>query len=275
MSCLACGNTAQRDLYPGIKECLNCRFAWADVHLSPDQWLELYGTSYFFGDEYVDYLGEEPALRKNFQRNLKFMRKHCPSGRLLEVGCAYGFFLDEARRHYEVRGVDIHQDGCRYACEKFAVDARAGNFLTMPIEADSFDAVAMWDMLEHVPNPQEFLGKAAGILKKNGYVFFSTLDITSLLPRLQGRGWRQIHPPTHVSYFSRKSLEILLDRAGFTVVSVKYYGDYRSWDNTWFNLLALRWKQNKLYEFLKQRNLLSGEYYLNTFDHIHIAAQKR
>jgi SAM-dependent methyltransferase len=274
MSCLACGQTASRELYLGIQECLSCQFAWADIKLSPEQWGELYGSSYFFGDEYVDYIGEEPALRKNFRRDLTFMRKYCPSGRLFEVGSAYGFFLDEARRHYEVRGVDIHKEGCRYAREKFALDAQAEDFLSMPIAAGSYDAVAMWDMLEHVPNPHEFLSKAAAILKKGGYVFFSTLDITSWLARLQGRSWRQIHPPTHVSYFSRRSLEIMLKRAGFSVASVKYYGDYRSWNNTWFNLLVLRAKNKRLYESLKQKGLLNGEYYLNTFDHVYMAAQK-
>ena len=274
MSCLACGNSVYRDLFVGIKSCSRCRFAWADIKLSEDQWSQIYNKNYFFGEEYLNYLEEEKALRKNFQRNLNFMSSYCGKGKLLEIGCAYGFFLDEARKYYEVTGIDIHAEGCQYSKEKFGLSTQAGNFLTMPIEPRSYDAVAMWDMLEHVPNPQEFIAKASDVLKDKGFLFFCTLDITSLLAKMQGRSWRQIHPPSHVSYFSRASLEIMLKRLGFKTMAIKYFGEYRTWDNTWFNLLVLRLKQKNAYNFFKGLGFLKGEYYLNTFDHVYIAAQK-
>jgi 2-polyprenyl-3-methyl-5-hydroxy-6-metoxy-1,4-benzoquinol methylase len=274
MPCLACGNEQYNEIFSGIRSCKACRFAWADVNLSSAQWRELYNTRYFFGDEYVDYLGEERALRKNFKRNLQFMAGYRSSGKLLEIGSAYGFFLDEASRYYSVTGVDIHQEGCQYALDKFGADTRTGDLLAMPFENGSFDVITMWDTLEHLPNPQDFIKKAQSLLKDKGYLFFSTLDITSVLSRVQGRGWRQIHPPTHVSYFSRESLKIMLERFGFTVLAIKRFGDHRTWDNTWFNLLVLRWGKKELYHSLKQKGWLKGEYYLNTFDHVYFAARK-
>lgn len=95
-----------------------------------------------------------------------------------------------------------------------------------------------------------------------------------MLARIQGKHWRQIHPPTHLSYFSWKSLALLLKQAGFSVVEKKYWGNYRSWDNTFYNLLVLRSNRQRLYEGLKRRGWLQGVYYLNTFDTVFCAARK-
>ena len=275
MACLACGHNDEKVFYPSLKICPICRFVWADLHLSAEQWKEIYNKDYFFGEEYVDYLSEEKALRRNFKRNLRSMSRYCNGGRLLEVGCAYGFFLHEASASYDVIGVDVHEDGCRYAREEFKLDARKDDFLTMSIDNNSIDVVTMWDMLEHVPNPQEFLARSAQVLKKGGHLFLSTLDISSVLARLQGRSWRQIHPPSHVSYFSKKSLRIMVERAGFDMINIKYSGEYRSWNNTWFTLLVLRSKNELIYQFLKKLGWTQGEYYLNTFDHVRLTLRKR
>ena len=275
MSCLACGNQQHEHLYDGILSCPACKFSRADLNLSEEAAKKIYGKNYFFGDEYVDYLNEEAALRENARRNLKWMASFCPGGKLLEIGCAYGFFLDEAKHYYDVNGVDIHEEGCKHARRAFNLKARAGNFLDMPCPENSFDAIASWNTLEHLARPDLFIQKSSRLLKKDGALFFSTLDITSFPAKIRGKHWRQIHPPTHISYFSWKSLCIMLENAGFSITDKKYRGEYRSWDNTFFILFVLRSKNKKLYESLKKRNWLKGIYYLNTFDIITCAAKKR
>lgn len=274
MACLACEGTTEKELYQGIKTCPSCNFAWADLNLSADDWKKIYSCDYFFGEEYADYIKEEQPLRKNFRRNLKWIRKFISCGKLLEVGSAYGFFLDEAKKDFLVSGVDIHDEGCRYTTQHFKVPAASGDFLNMKLEENAFDAIAMWDVLEHLPRPDLFLQKSARLLKPGGHLFFSTLDITSLPARLRGRRWRQIHPPTHVSYFSRQSLKEFLKKANLNIIDEKYYGDFRSWENTAYNLLVLRAKNQKLYDILNKRGWLKGDYYLNTFDHIYGACVK-
>jgi hypothetical protein len=75
------------------------------VNVTKESLDEMYSGDFFKGGEYVDYLKEEPALRRSFKRNLKLISNFCPSGRLLEIGCAYGFFLDVAKRQYEAQGI--------------------------------------------------------------------------------------------------------------------------------------------------------------------------
>jgi SAM-dependent methyltransferase len=84
---------------------------------------------------------------------------------------------------------------------------------------ERFDAVCFWDTIEHLPQPAETLERAAQVLRPGGYLFATTGDFGSLLARLQGLRWRQIHPPTHLFYFTRRSLRALCDRLGLSEVS--------------------------------------------------------
>ena len=96
---------------PGLLACTRCGFVSADLDLTDDDIAKLYERSYFHGDEYLDYAAEEESLRLNFRARLKTLARMVPDLRerdMFEIGCAYGFFLDEAR-HYarSVAGLDI------------------------------------------------------------------------------------------------------------------------------------------------------------------------
>ena len=274
VACLVCGRQESQPLYAGLRRCAECGFVWADLSLSPEEWRALYDDHYFFGQEYVDYVLEEPALRKNFQRNLRWVMSRAASGRLLEIGSAYGFFLDEARRHFKVEGVEINQKACAYTREHFEVPVHCGDFLAMDFPPNSFDVVVMWDAMEHIPGPHLFVRKIASILKPGGYFFCSTPDMASFLARSQGRHWRQIHPPTHISYFSAVNLGRMLGTAGLVVEEERWFGEYRTWQNIFYSILVLRHGWQKLYDMFNGRGWMKKMFYLNTFDHMFFAAKK-
>ena len=74
-------------------------------------------ADYFAGghsDGYADYLGAEPVLRREFARTVEFIRRYCPRGRLLDVGCAYGFFLQEAKPFFEVAGIELAEEAAAH-----------------------------------------------------------------------------------------------------------------------------------------------------------------
>src|SRR6185312_14041703 len=69
-----------------------------------------YTAGYFSGDRsdgYADYLGAEPVLRREFARSVDFIRRYRSGGKLLELGCAYGFFLKAAARYFDVAGIEL------------------------------------------------------------------------------------------------------------------------------------------------------------------------
>ena len=233
--CSVCGSTQPAaPTFARLSRCASCGFVYYDHSADPSlDFAALYGDEYFTGFEYFDYLGQEHALRRSLRRHLEQMGRHCQlGGSLLEVGCAYGFFLDEARRFFEVvKGIDIAENAVAYARDVLRTDARVANFTSIDLGSEMFDVVCMWDTIEHVPAPDRFVAKAFEVLRPGGHLFITTGDIDSVVAKLQGPRWRQIHPPTHLSYFSRRTLTRMLEEGGFEVTAVETAPYYHTLQN--------------------------------------------
>lgn len=235
-ACRVCGGGEGYEPTLGrLERCRACGFVtYRDFDRSA--LAEIYDEEYFAGEEYPDYLGQQDSLRRSMRHHLEQMWRYNPRrGALLEVGCAYGLFLDEARPHFQrVEGIDISAAPVAYARERLGLDATAGEFPAAVYEGKTFDVVCMWDTVEHLPSPEEYLEKAAGLLGEGGMVFLTTGDIGSLNARWKGEGWRQIHPPSHLHYFSRRTITLLLERLGFEVAGIESTPYY----HTVYNILA-------------------------------------
>lgn len=234
--CRACGDSAGTDPVLGcLHRCRGCGFIfYADAHAL--ELSELYDDAYFNGAEYPDYLGQQASLRRSMRRHLEQMeRQQALEGALLEIGCAYGLFLDEARNRFSsVTGIDICAGPVAYAQRVLGLDARTGDFLTEDFGDRLFDVICMWDTIEHLASPDAAVVRSAELLRPGGMLYLTTGDIGSWNARWRGKRWRQIHPPSHVNYFSRRTIRTLLTRTGYEVraiESARYY-------HTAYNILA-------------------------------------
>jgi len=196
----------------------------------------IYNESYFAGVEYPDYLGQQDAVRRSMRRHLAQMARYNPNrGSLLEVGCAYGFFIDEGKRYFEnVAGIDICETPTAYARETLGLNVECGEFQAVDFGSRRFDVVCLWDTLEHLRAPDACLKRCVSLLNEDGMVFLTTGDIGSFNARLRGGRWRQIHPPTHLHYFSKSTITRLLNRLGLEVVGIETASYY----HTLYNVLA-------------------------------------
>lgn len=238
--CAVCG---ERRRFTPVLECLHqcesCRFVtWLSGTMPASE--QLYAAGYFSGGEYPDYLGAEDELRRSMRRHLEQMARVRPhGGALFEIGCAYGFFLDEARRMYaRVAGADVSPEPIAWAARHLGLDVRPGDVRAMRFD-EPFDVICCWDTIEHVPEPDTLVAAAARMLKPGGVFFATTGDIESANARRRGARWRQIHPPTHVNYFSPRTLGTMLGRFGFRVVSSGTASYYHT-ANSVLSTLALR-----------------------------------
>jgi len=101
-----------------------------------------------------------------------------PPGDLLEVGSAYGFFLDEAsRRGWRVRGIEPSPHAARHAREQLGLDVASEPLSELATERNSVDAIAMWDVIEHLPDPRATLEAAYAWLRPGGVLGLSTGDV--------------------------------------------------------------------------------------------------
>lgn len=262
------------DYLQGLKRCLDCGHVYADLSWTPEMFPKLYTEDYFKGGEYADYEDEEAALRLNFRRRVRELaERHPGGGRLWEIGCAYGFFLKEASAHFSVAGCDVAEEAVRCAREKQGVQAHYADYLKYTAE-QSFDVVCMWDVIEHLPEPHLFLAKVLDDLRPGGTLSLSTGDIGSLCARVRGARWRQIHPPTHVHYFTRTSMHTLLTRLGYTDISFQYHAFWRNMDTVAEKVFGNRPVTGGVYRALHRLGLLHFNFPLNLYDLMTVYARK-
>ncbi|MFB3891718.1 MAG: class I SAM-dependent methyltransferase [Phycisphaerae bacterium] len=230
----------------GIVRCPRCGLAFY-----PDQvdTSGLYTEGYFSGQEYRDYLADEGAIRKNFRCRLADLGRLTagkPGGRLLEIGCAYGLFLDEARRSYDVSGIDIAASAIAHARDKLHLNVRVADFLDVHDEPAAYDIICLWDTIEHLRFPIRYIEKAARWLRPGGLLALSTGDIGSFVARRRKARWRLIHPPTHLFYFSVRTLEMAVRRAGLSPAMTRHVGFHRSYKSIAYGLFVANGKGHRV-----------------------------
>lgn len=277
-SCLVCSSSYGACNLPSLKRCVSCGFITADMCVSEEEMSKLYGEDYFHGEEYRNYISEEASLKDNFRRRIKTLQDLVPDlrqRRVFEIGCAYGFFLDEVRGAVAgAKGIDISADATGHARANKGVDAITGNYLEYPAEP-GIGLVAMWDTIEHLPRPDLFIEKVARDISPGGYIAITTGDIASLNARVRGRHWRMIHPPTHLHYFSADTLCKLLDRHGFDIVHVSHPGNARDLRSILHFVLDLRLGWKGLYRRISGWRIFNLSLSLNLFDIMFVVARRR
>lgn len=232
MSCAVCGAPGARSkLRTGgveILECSSCGLAsW---RRPPSHRPEtVYDAAYFSGASadrgYDDYGNLEPSLRLTFARRLSRMPHPSPGSRLLDVGAAYGFALEEARRAgWKAVGLEISAVAARRAGELATGRLVLADASAVPFAGDAFDAVTLWDVLEHLPEPHAVLTEVARILRPGGRLVLTTGDVGSLAARFSGSRWHLYTIPEHLFFYTRKSLRILLEAHGFRLESLRAEG---------------------------------------------------
>jgi SAM-dependent methyltransferase len=144
-------------------------------------------------------------------------------GRLLDVGCGKGRFLAAARdAGWEVRGVEFAPASAEAARVAYGIDVAVGDFLEVGLKG-GFDAITMWHVLEHMPDPFAAVTRAADLLRPGGSLVISVPNIESLQARLGGEQWFHLDLPRHLMHFSPRSLSALVARTGLRLDRIEHF----------------------------------------------------
>ncbi len=197
-----------------LRRCTLCGLAWQSPLPAAEVLHRVYRE---LRDEL--YVAEFAGRRRALQQCLQLVSQYTngPQGRILDVGCSTGMFLELAREAgWDVFGVEPSRWLSRRAQSQFGARVFNTTFEGAPIAAESFAAITMWDVLEHVPDPMAFVAKASHLLRPGGVLAVNVPNIESWIARLFGTRWPLLLPE-HIYYFSPGSLRVLLERHGFHV----------------------------------------------------------
>lgn len=179
------------------------------------------GTGYFDRE----YFELHPGKRRYLRYLSALLRRHgVTTGRVLDVGSGYGFWLEELwRAGYRGCGLELAPAAARHGAGRVAVaNAEAG----LTVRSGSVDAVTVLDVIEHVRAWRGLLAECARVLRPGGPVFVITLNAGSVARPLLGRRWSYHLDPTHVQLFSAPLLRDALPRAGLTVERIRTISNF-------------------------------------------------
>jgi len=223
-ACPLCGSAEggalvrQIDPY-AVRRCA-CGLLFLSPRLAESAMREDYERLDYFeggGTGYASYAAQEATLRSTFRGLLRGMRRHgLTGGRLLEVGCAYGYFLEEAQGSFS------HRAGTDYSPEALARASGRADALILggpsDVPREPFDCAACIHVIEHVYDPVPWLVEIRERLRPGGWLVLATPDAGSRWRPLMRSRWPFYKVPEHVTYFDRSSMTRLMLAAGFEAV---------------------------------------------------------
>lgn len=226
-SCYLCGNPTRfmfRKRGYDIWRCPTCGLAQTDFRQAYRSFLtSFYDKGYFTGEEacgaYEDYEKDEPLIKLNTSKIFTLLGLAGESKRLLDVGCAMGYFVDEAlSRGWDAYGIDVSKYAVSRARAPIGDRLKVAAIGEAAYPTKYFDRITMIDIVEHLKDPKHDLEKLRSILADDGRLIVATGDAKSWFARLMRRHWTFYTPPQHLYFFTKKTFTLLLSQTGFEPV---------------------------------------------------------
>jgi SAM-dependent methyltransferase len=262
-----------------ILMCRCCGFKYAEFS-GPSDFLEKhYGEDFYKNGHdkvgYADYLGDKPNHMRLNKKRVKFVEKYVDGGKLLDVGCAAGYFLEALGSEWDVYGCEPGPGIAKVAAEQFG-DRIVATSLEQYSTKLTFDVITLWDVLEHAIDVNSLIDKAHSLLNDDGWLFLSTPDAGSPAAMLLGTRWYNYCPPTHLNYFSIFNIKRFLDKHGFQKKKLTFVARHISLAEI---ALHLAYTLNSsrirgLYEKLSDGSRWNLNLPFSAFDEFHIACKK-
>jgi 2-polyprenyl-3-methyl-5-hydroxy-6-metoxy-1,4-benzoquinol methylase/spore coat polysaccharide biosynthesis predicted glycosyltransferase SpsG len=237
--CPLCGGAARKPLYRNREatffRCSGCGLSYREgFSTEPIR----YDRNYFFADycrQYgKTYLEDFPAIAAFARKRLAVLASLCGGLRgktLLDIGCAYGPFVASAQDSGCLpRGIDVAEDAVRHVQNVLKIPALQGDFLLLPpsrIAAEGpYDIITLWFVIEHFRSAAGVLRKTAELLKKGGFLAFSTPNSAGVSGLFSRKNFFETSPRDHCTLWNPRSARSVLERFGFRVRKIRVTGHH-------------------------------------------------
>lgn len=216
--------------YPGkfnIKQCLSCGFMQTDPQYSSKKLTEIYTNYYPKRDadikavvKYSMNIPSKAEIAKNgWETTCHFQTKR--KQKVMDVGCGTCQSLLEIKRlGGEAWGIDPDKNSQKVA-KKLKLKFHLGTIHNCKFPVNYFHLITASQVLEHEPDPVRFLKDSKKFLRKDGTIIMSFPNTGALFNKIWGRNWLHWHIPYHLNHFNKRSVELIAEKSGFEIVSIK------------------------------------------------------
>jgi len=206
-------------------KCQNCGLIFQNPQIPLDTIIEHYNQNKIYNSS-VSTKGINKFLNSfGLHKRASIILKKKKTGRLLDIGCGSGAFINYLanKSQIDVIGTEINHEYVNELTIKKGLDVRLGNLNEIGFSKDEFDIITMWDVIEHVIDPNKILIDVRKVLKSNGFLVIRVPNGDSLDFKLFGKYWAGLDAPRHYYVFTEESLQRLLKSNGFIIVSSSYH----------------------------------------------------
>lgn len=264
--------------------CKSCGLTYVTPRLTDASLIDqVYNEEYWSSNAakdrgYTDYRSDAPRYLKTYRRRRRLLRRHFDTpGRVLDVGCAAGYFLEVMQGEgWDVLGLEPSSAILPQAIERLGEGNAIGGVLgEAELGEGSFDLVTLWDVIEHIPDPARALHEIRRLLAPGGKLLIETQNVSSLAAKVLGRKWQHYKHAEHIYHFNRRTLGRLLAEAGFeTLENTPWLG------GKYVSMGFIAERAGRLHPILSwllsPLNLLrSSAVYVNLFDEMIVVARAR
>lgn len=193
-----------------------------------------YNKNYFENAFYK----EKPKSQRNVNR-VRELIKHKKRGKLLEIGCGEGNFLHEAQKYFDIQGIDISEYATNKARRLFKDNVSRGNIENITLQPDCYDAIVMFNLLEHLTEPMKVIEKLYDTLKEGGILIGSVPNNFGIIGGLTTALSNTIDK-THCSTYPPSTWYKYFREGGFSKIS--FFGEITIGRNRSFYVKNKFWK---------------------------------
>ncbi|MFH1826209.1 MAG: class I SAM-dependent methyltransferase [bacterium] len=234
LPCKLCSSTEVKsflDLDQGqdkIVQCLRCGLVYLDFQSINEESPTIYSDDYWWRENKKQtFISKLEKTHRNWLLLSEINRfKHLiqKGGKILDVGCGNGDFLKLCQtRGFAVSGVETAAAAAELAKKTNKIDVFTGELPQANFPSDNFDAVTLFHVLEHLPEPALILKEVHRILKNHGLLIIQLPNIDSWQFKIFKQRWFGLQIPYHLYHFSPETLKQLLKKAGFKNIKINHF----------------------------------------------------